>query len=181
VELLSVMGLSKSYGGRRIVDNMSFAVNEAEIVGLLGENGASKTTTFRMTIGMIPLDAGRVVFEGEDISRLPMYQQARRGMGYLAQEPSIFQRLSVEDNLLAILETMHLSKTERKAIAAERYDYSYRDEDLKSLAADWSNLAEKADRIFVFFNNCRHGQAAKNARRFMEIACGGPANLAPPS
>jgi uncharacterized protein YecE (DUF72 family) len=65
--------------------------------------------------------------------------------------------------------------------AAERYDYSYRDEELQALAADWSHLAEQADRIFVFFNNCRHGQAAKNARRFMEIACGGPANLAPPS
>jgi len=119
VELLSVMGLSKSYGDRRVVDNVSFTVNEAEIVGLLGKNGAGKTTTFRMTIGMIPADASRVVFEGEDISRLPMHQRARRGMGYLAQEPSIFQRLSVEDNLLAILETMHLSKTERKAIAAE--------------------------------------------------------------
>jgi len=113
-----VTGLKKSYGGRKVVDNVSFSVNEAEIVGLLGKNGAGKTTTFRMTIGMIPADAGRVVFESEDVSRLPMYQRARRGMGYLAQEPSIFQRLSVEDNLLAILEMMHLSRTERKAIAA---------------------------------------------------------------
>jgi len=84
VELLSVTGLRKSYGGRKVVDNVSFAVNEAEIVGLLGKNGAGKTTTFRMTIGMIPADAGRVVFEGKDISRLPMYQRTRRGMGYLA-------------------------------------------------------------------------------------------------
>jgi lipopolysaccharide export system ATP-binding protein len=113
------MGLSKSYKGRKVVDDVSFAVNEAEIVGLLGKNGAGKTTTFRMTIGMIPADAGRVFFEGEDISRLPMYQRARRGIGYLAQEPSVFQRLSVEDNLLAILEMMHLSRTERKAITAE--------------------------------------------------------------
>jgi len=119
VELLGVMGLSKSYKGRKVVDDVSFAVNEAEIVGLLGKNGAGKTTTFRMTIGMIPADAGRVFFEGEDISRLPMYQRARRGIGYLAQEPSVFQRLSVEDNLLAILEMMHLSRTERKAITAE--------------------------------------------------------------
>ena len=119
MELLNVTGLKKSYGGRKVVDNVSFSVNEAEIVGLLGKNGAGKTTTFRMTIGMIPADAGRVVFESEDVSRLPMYQRARRGMGYLAQEPSIFQRLSVEDNLLAILEMMHLSRTERKAIAAE--------------------------------------------------------------
>ena len=119
MELLGVMGLSKSYKGRKVVDDVSFAVNEAEIVGLLGKNGAGKTTTFRMTIGMIPADAGRVFFEGEDISRLPMYQRARRGIGYLAQEPSVFQRLSVEDNLLAILEIMHLSRTERKAITAE--------------------------------------------------------------
>jgi len=109
----------KVYGGRKVVDDVSFSVNEAEIVGLLGKNGAGKTTSFKMTMGMIPADAGRVIFEREDVSRLPMYQRARRGMGYLAQEPSIFQRLTVEDNLLAILEMMHLSRTERQAIAAE--------------------------------------------------------------
>jgi len=119
VELLNGTGLKKNYGGRKVVDDVSFSVNEAEVVGLLGKNGAGKTTTFRMTIGMISADAGRVVFEGEDVSGLPMYQRARRGMGYLAQEPSIFQRLSVEDNLLAILEMMHLSRTERRTIAAE--------------------------------------------------------------
>jgi lipopolysaccharide export system ATP-binding protein len=90
MDLLNVTGLKKSYGGQKVVDDVSFSVNEAGIVGLLGKNGAGKTTTFRMTIGMIPADAGRVVFEGEDVSRLPMYQRARRGMGYLAQEPSIF-------------------------------------------------------------------------------------------
>jgi len=119
VELLNVPGLVKSYSGRRVVDDVSFSVNEAEIVGLLGKNGAGKTTSFKMTMGMIPADAGRVIFEGEEVSRLPMYQRARRGMGYLAQEPSIFQRLSVEENLLAILEIMHLSRTEREALAAE--------------------------------------------------------------
>jgi lipopolysaccharide export system ATP-binding protein len=119
LELLNVTGLVKIYGGRKVVDDISFNVNEAEIVGLLGKNGAGKTTSFKMTIGMITPDGGRVIFEGEDISRLPMYQRARRGMGYLAQEPSIFQRLTVEENLLAILEMMHLSKTERHAIAAE--------------------------------------------------------------
>lgn len=119
VELLNVTGLVKTYGGRKVVDDVAFSVNEAEIVGLLGKNGAGKTTSFKMTMGMISADAGRVIFEGEDVSRLPMYQRARRGMGYLAQEPSIFQRLSVEDNLLAILEMMHLSRTERQAIAAE--------------------------------------------------------------
>jgi lipopolysaccharide export system ATP-binding protein len=119
LELLNATGLVKFYGGRKVVDDISFCVNEAEVVGLLGKNGAGKTTSFKMTMGMIPADGGRVVFEGDDVSRLPMYQRARRGMGYLAQEPSIFQRLTVEENLLAILEMMHLSRTERQAIAAE--------------------------------------------------------------
>jgi len=119
LELLNVTGLVKVYGGRKVVDDVAFSVNEAEIVGLLGKNGAGKTTSFKMTIGMIPADAGRVIFESEDVSRLPMYQRARRGMGYLSQEPSVFQRLSVEDNLLAILEMMDLARTEREAIAAE--------------------------------------------------------------
>jgi len=119
LELLNVTGLVKVYGGRKVVDDISFSVNEAEIVGLLGKNGAGKTTSFKMTMGMIPPDGGRVIFEGEDVSRLAMYQRARRGMGYLSQEPSIFQRLTVEENLLAILEMMHLSRSERLAIMAE--------------------------------------------------------------
>jgi len=119
VELLNVTGLVKVYGGRKVVDDVAFSVNEAEIVGLLGKNGAGKTTSFKMTMGMIPSDGGRVIFESEDVSRLAMYQRARRGMGYLSQEPSVFQRLSVEDNLLAILEMMDLARTEREAIAAE--------------------------------------------------------------
>jgi lipopolysaccharide export system ATP-binding protein len=119
LELLNATGLVKFYDGRKVVDDVSFCVNEAEVVGLLGKNGAGKTTSFKMTMGMIPADGGRVVFEGDDVSRLPMYQRARRGMGYLAQEPSVFQRLTVEENLLAILEMMHLSRTERQAIAAE--------------------------------------------------------------
>jgi len=119
VELLNVTGLTKIYSGRKVVDDVSFSVNEAEIVGLLGKNGAGKTTSFKMTMGMIPAEAGRVIFEGRDISRLPMFQRARLGLGYLSQEPSIFQRLSVRDNLLAILEMMHLARTEREAIAAE--------------------------------------------------------------
>jgi len=119
VELLNVTGLTKIYGGRKVVDDVSFSVNEAEIVGLLGKNGAGKTTSFKMTMGMIPTDGGRVIFEGEDVSRLPMYQRARRGLGYLAQEPSVFQRLTVKENLLAILEMMHLARSEREAIASE--------------------------------------------------------------
>ena len=119
MELLNVTGLIKSYDGRRVVDDVSFSVNQAEVVGLLGKNGAGKTTTFKMTMGMIPREGGTIVFEGDNISNLPMYQRARLGMGYLCQEPSIFTRLTVKDNLLAILETMHLSRGERKAIAEE--------------------------------------------------------------
>ena len=101
------------------MDGVSFEVEPAEIVGLLGRNGAGKTTSFRMTIGMIEPDAGSVTFSGEDVTQLPMYQHARRGMGYLSQEPSVFGRLSCEDNLLAILETMKLDRPKRKAKAAE--------------------------------------------------------------
>jgi len=119
VELLNVTGLIKSYDGRCVVDDVSFSVNQAEVVGLLGKNGAGKTTTFKMTVGMIPREAGTIVFEGRDISSLPMYRRSRFGLGYLCQEASIFTRLSVKDNLIAILETMHLSKAEREAIAAE--------------------------------------------------------------
>lgn len=112
--LLETHDLVKTYNGRRVVDRVGFSVGEAEIVGLLGRNGAGKTTSFRITVGMIEPDDGSVKFAGEDISRLPMYQRARRGIGYLSQEPSVFQRLTVEQNLLAILETLKdLSRAER--------------------------------------------------------------------
>ncbi len=119
VPLLQAQNLQKSYAGRTVVGGVSFHVDEAEIVGLLGRNGAGKTTSFRMTIGMIEADAGKVIFDGRDISGLPMYQRARLGMGYLSQEPSIFTRLTFEQNLLAILETLPISRPERKARAAE--------------------------------------------------------------
>ncbi len=108
--LLQANNLVKSYSGRRVVDDVSFEVNDGEIVGLLGRNGAGKTTSFRMVIGMISPEAGSVRFDEEDVTGLPMYQHARRGIGYLSQEPSVFQRLSVKDNLLAILETTDLDK-----------------------------------------------------------------------
>ncbi len=113
MSLLDVEDLHKSYNNREVVKGVTFSVEGGTIVGLLGANGAGKTTAFRMTIGMIPRDSGRVLFQGEDVGRLPMYQRARRGMGYLSQEPSVFQRLSVEDNVMAILETLHLSRAER--------------------------------------------------------------------
>jgi lipopolysaccharide export system ATP-binding protein len=111
--LLKASKLVKRYGGRAVVDRVSLQVSQGEIVGLLGRNGAGKTTTFRMTIGMISPDEGTVSFDGVDVSRMPMYRRARRGMGYLSQEPSIFQRLTVRQNLLAILETMDLSRGDR--------------------------------------------------------------------
>ena len=103
----------KRYSGRAVVNEVSIAIAQRSIVGLLGRNGAGKTTTFRMVMGMITPDKGSVVFEDRDITRLPMYKRARLGIGYLSQEPSIFQRLSVRDNLLAILETMSLTRSER--------------------------------------------------------------------
>lgn len=119
VFILKSNNLIKSYSGRRVVDQVSFAVEEGEIVGLLGRNGAGKTTSFRMTMGMIQPDAGQVIFNGQDISKLAMYQRAQRGMGYLAQEPSIFQRLTVEQNLYAILETRRMSRKARKQRAEQ--------------------------------------------------------------
>jgi lipopolysaccharide export system ATP-binding protein len=111
--LLEVEGLVKGYNGRRVVDGVGFTVGQGEIVGLLGRNGAGKTTSFRMTIGMITPEAGRVSFDGRDVTMLPMYRHALAGMGYLAQEPSVFQRLSCIDNLLAVLELQPLSKAQR--------------------------------------------------------------------
>ena len=113
MSLLECKGLIKRYSGRAVVDRVSLHVEQGEIVGLLGRNGAGKTTTFRMTIGMIRPDAGSVSFHGVDVTRMPMYKRARLGMGYLSQEPSIFQRLTVRRNLLAILETTKLGRSAR--------------------------------------------------------------------
>lgn len=112
--LLEARNLVKRYDGRAVVDKLSYHVMRGEIVGLLGRNGAGKTTTFRMTVGIIDADDGSVLFNGQDVTVMPMYKRAQLGMGYLSQEPSVFQRLSVEDNLIAILETMRLSRAERK-------------------------------------------------------------------
>ncbi|MBL8694718.1 MAG: LPS export ABC transporter ATP-binding protein [Planctomycetes bacterium] len=111
--LLETDGLRKVYRGRAVVAGVSFAVSAGEIVGLLGPNGAGKTTSFRMTVGMVTPTEGKVWLEGKDVTRLPMYQRARRGMGYLAQEPSVFRRMTVEDNVIAILETMSLRRAAR--------------------------------------------------------------------
>lgn len=118
--LLESRGLVKSYGGRRVVDNVSFKVGRAEIVGLLGRNGAGKTTSFRITMGMVKPEGGAVLFKGEDITDLPMYKRAQKGLGYLSQESSVFVRLTVEQNLLAILELIPgLRSAERRGRAHE--------------------------------------------------------------
>ncbi|MCK4913463.1 MAG: LPS export ABC transporter ATP-binding protein [Planctomycetes bacterium] len=113
ITLLETRSLVKKYSGRCVVNEISISISQRSIVGLLGRNGAGKTTTFRMIMGMISPEAGTVVFEGRDVTKLAMYKRARLGIGYLSQEPSIFQRLSVRDNLYAILETMSISKAER--------------------------------------------------------------------
>lgn len=113
-QALEAKKLEKSYRGRKIVRGVSVQVKFGEVVGLLGPNGAGKTTTFYMVVGLIRPDQGRVVLDGTDITRMPMYQRARHGIGYLSQEPSVFRKLSVADNLMAILETMDISKIERK-------------------------------------------------------------------
>jgi lipopolysaccharide export system ATP-binding protein len=110
---LETAELSKTYRGRRVVDDVSLRVQEGQVIGLLGPNGAGKTTSFYMIVGLISPDSGTVSLGGEDITQFPMYQRARKGVSYLPQEPSIFRKLTVEQNLLAILETMSMRRQER--------------------------------------------------------------------
>jgi lipopolysaccharide export system ATP-binding protein len=112
---LRTQDLTKSYGGRTVVRGVSLEVNSGEIVGLLGPNGAGKTTTFYMTVGLTSPDSGRVFLNGEDLTDAPMYVRARKGIGYLPQEPSIFRGLTVEQNIVAILETLDLDPAMRRA------------------------------------------------------------------
>ena len=113
--VLEASGLVKMYRRRRVVNDVALRLQQGEIVGLLGPNGAGKTTTFYMIVGLIPPMAGQILLDGQDITAMPMYKRARLGIGYLSQEPSIFRKLSVEDNILAILETLPISTTERRA------------------------------------------------------------------
>ena len=113
--LLSTHGLKKVYDGRAVVNGVDINVRPGEIVGLLGPNGAGKTTTFYMIVGLVPPNGGQVLFNGEDATRLPMYKRARLGMGYLPQEESIFRKLSVEDNIMAVMETMDLPQAEKRS------------------------------------------------------------------
>jgi lipopolysaccharide export system ATP-binding protein len=119
MNLLETTKLVKSYDGRRVVDEVSFVLAQREIVGLLGRNGAGKTTTFRMILGMVVADSGAVAFDATDITHLPMYKRARRGIGYLSQERSDFRRLTVWQNLMAILETLNIPRHERNKRAEQ--------------------------------------------------------------
>ena len=112
--VLEAQGLVKTYRRRKVVNDVALRLQQGEIVGLLGPNGAGKTTTFYMIVGLIQPLEGRILLDGEDVTKMPMYRRARRGIGYLSQEPSIFRKLSVEDNILAILETLPLSGAERR-------------------------------------------------------------------
>ena len=116
---LVATNLVKVYGDRTVVNGMSVTCRCGEIIGILGPNGAGKTTTFYMIVGLVKPESGRVEFRGEDITRLPVYLRARKGLGYLAQEPSVFRKLSVWDNVMAILETLPLSRKERAKRAEE--------------------------------------------------------------
>jgi lipopolysaccharide export system ATP-binding protein len=128
--LLATENLVKAYRGRRVVNDVSVGVSAGEIVGLLGPNGAGKTTTFNIVVGVVKPDGGLVTFEGRKITRLPMHKRARLGIGYLTQEPSVFRKLTVEQNILAILETLKLSRAER----AVRLKYLLEELDLTPVA-----------------------------------------------
>jgi lipopolysaccharide export system ATP-binding protein len=127
--LLHTEGLVKIYNGRRVVNGVNINVKRGEVVGLLGPNGAGKTTTFYMTVGLVKPNDGKVIFDGKDVTRMAMHQRARHGIGYLAQEPSVFRKLTVEENILAILETMPLTDEERKF----RLDYLLQELDIEPL------------------------------------------------
>jgi lipopolysaccharide export system ATP-binding protein len=111
---LEARGLVKSFRHRKVVNDVNVCINRGEVVGLLGPNGAGKTTTFYMVVGLLTPDRGRILLDGTDITELPMYRRCRQGIGYLPQESSVFRKLTVEENLLAILETIDLSPGERQ-------------------------------------------------------------------
>jgi lipopolysaccharide export system ATP-binding protein len=131
---LSAKGLTKIYNKRRVVNRIDLSISPGEVVGLLGPNGAGKTTTFYMIVGLIKPDGGEIFLDGEDISLYPMYQRARKGLNYLPQEPSVFRKLTVEENILAILETLDMQEEERK----EKLQELLGELDLTSLAKNYA-------------------------------------------
>lgn len=122
MSILRAKGLVRSFGRRRVVDGVDLEVRQGEIVGLLGPNGAGKTTTFYMIVGLLEADEGHVYLDDRELTKVPMYKRARAGIGYLSQEPSIFRKLTVEENVMAILETLDLTRKERKERLEELLD-----------------------------------------------------------
>jgi lipopolysaccharide export system ATP-binding protein len=139
---LSVTDLVKVYGGRRVVNGVSLQVDSGEVVGLLGPNGAGKTTTFYMTIGLIKPDEGHILLDAEDITGYPMHVRARRGVGYLPQETSVFRKLTVRQNILAILELLPLSRTERE----QRVDQLLDELGIRHLSGQKANVLSGGER-----------------------------------
>jgi lipopolysaccharide export system ATP-binding protein len=139
---LRIEGLTKVYGGRRVVDGSSLELRQGEVVGLLGPNGAGKTTTFRMIVGLISADAGGIYIGREEISRLPMYVRARKGIGYLPQEPSVFRKLTVEQNVAAIIETLSIPAARR----TERLETLLGDLQVKHLRRERANTLSGGER-----------------------------------
>jgi len=131
---LSAKGLTKIYNKRKVVNRINLSISPGEVVGLLGPNGAGKTTTFYMIVGLIKPDGGEIILDGEDISDYPMYQRARKGLNYLPQEPSVFRKLTVEENIMAILETLDMHEEDRK----ERLKELLGELDLSSLAKNYA-------------------------------------------
>src|SRR6201984_1821373 len=114
MKTLSTEDIAKSYGGRQVVKGVNLQIEQGEVVGLLGPNGAGKTTSFYMTVGLVRPDGGRVLLDGQDITTWPMHKRAQNGIAYLPQEASVFRRMTAEENILSVLETLPLSHTERK-------------------------------------------------------------------
>jgi len=142
MQALEAIKLEKSYRGRKIVRGVALQVKHGEIVGLLGPNGAGKTTTFYMVVGLVRPDQGRVLLDGMDITTMPMYRRAKSGIGYLPQEPSVFRKMTVADNLMAVLETMDLSSIERR----ERRDQLMNELGIAHLAASMAYTLSGGER-----------------------------------
>ena len=151
MEILRTENVSKSYGGRKVVDQVSVAVHSGEVVGLLGPNGAGKTTTFYMCVGLAAADSGLVMLSSRDITLEPMYMRARMGIGYLPQEPSVFRKLTVRENILAILETMPFNSTKEKL---DRLDELLSELDLAPLSKSMASSLSGGERRRVEITRC---------------------------
>ena len=154
---LTAAGLIKIYSGRRVVNRINLEIHPGEVVGLLGPNGAGKTTTFYMIVGLIKPDGGTITLDGEDLTRCPMYVRARKGLNYLPQEPSIFRKLTVRENIMAILETLPISPEER----AERLHALLAELDLTALGGEQG--------LFAFRRRAEAGRDNEGACHRAEI------------